>query len=73
MMACNMSALYVSHQKKSSPNIDGVCIVSGKVALIPVVSSSSMTDANEVSVPIEEHNRYMTYITTYFRNWHPSV
>jgi hypothetical protein len=30
MMSCNMSALYVPHQKKSSPNIDGIRIVSGK-------------------------------------------
>jgi hypothetical protein len=34
-------------------------------ALIHVVSSSGMTYANVVSVPTEEHNRYMTYITTY--------
>jgi hypothetical protein len=40
LMSCNMSNLYVSHQKKSSPNIDGICIVGGKVALIPVVSSN---------------------------------
>jgi hypothetical protein len=32
---------------------------------IPVVSSSGMTYANVVSIPAEEHNRYMTYITTY--------
>jgi hypothetical protein len=30
-----------------------------------MVSSSGMTYANVVSVPTEEHNRYMTYITTY--------
>jgi hypothetical protein len=36
-----------------------------QIALIPVVSSNSMTYANMVSVPAEEHNRYMTYITTY--------
>jgi hypothetical protein len=33
--------------------------------LIPVVSSSGMTYTNMVSVPAEEHNRYITYITTY--------
>jgi hypothetical protein len=38
MMACNMSSLYIPHQKKSLPNIDGIRIVGGKVALIPIVS-----------------------------------
>jgi hypothetical protein len=28
------------HQKKNGVKIDGICIVSGKVALIPIVSSS---------------------------------
>jgi hypothetical protein len=36
-----------------------------QITFIPVVSSSGMTYANVVSVPAEEHNRYMTYITTY--------
>jgi hypothetical protein len=36
-----------------------------QIALIPIVSSSGMTYRNMVSVPAEEHNRYMTYITTY--------
>jgi hypothetical protein len=40
MMSCNLSALYVPHQKKNLPNIDDICIVSGKVALISVVSSN---------------------------------
>jgi hypothetical protein len=52
-------------KRKSSPNIDGVHIVDGKVALIPIVSSSGITYANMVSIPAEDHNRYMTYITTY--------
>jgi hypothetical protein len=43
----------------------GIGIVDGKVTLIPVVSSSGITYANMVSVPTEEHNRYMAYITTY--------
>jgi hypothetical protein len=47
------------------PNIDGVHIVSGKVTLIPVVTLNGMTYTNVVNVPTEEHNRYMTYITTY--------
>jgi hypothetical protein len=33
MMSCNMSVIYVPHQKKSLPNIDGVCIIGGKNAL----------------------------------------
>jgi hypothetical protein len=65
MMPYNMSDLYIPYQKKSSPNIDGVRILSGKIALILVVSSSGITYANVVSVPAEEHNRYMTCITTY--------
>jgi hypothetical protein len=36
-----------------------------QIALIPVVSYSGITYANVVSVPTEEHNRYMIYITTY--------
>jgi hypothetical protein len=52
-------------KRKSSPNIGGVCIVGGKVTLIPIVSSNDMTYANVVSVPVEEHNRYVAYITTY--------
>jgi hypothetical protein len=65
MMPCNMSAPYVPHQKKSSPNIDGLRMVGGEVKLIPVVSSSGMTYADVVSVPIEKHNRYITHIITY--------
>jgi hypothetical protein len=40
MMPCNMLALYIPRQKKKVPNIYGICIVGGKVALIPVVSSN---------------------------------
>jgi hypothetical protein len=47
------------------PNIYGIRLVGGKVTLIPVVSSSGMTYTNMVSIPTEEHNRYMTYITNY--------
>jgi hypothetical protein len=48
------------------PNIYGIRLVSGKVALIPVISSRGMTYANVVSVPAEKHNWYIfTYITTY--------
>jgi hypothetical protein len=32
MISCNMSALYVPHQKKKGvPNIYGVCVVGGKM------------------------------------------
>jgi hypothetical protein len=36
-----------------------------QITLIPIVSSSGITYANVVSIPTKEHNRYMTYITTY--------
>jgi hypothetical protein len=36
-----------------------------QIALIPIVSSSGITYANVISVPAEEHNTHMTYITTY--------
>jgi hypothetical protein len=55
-------------ERKLLPNIDGICIVGGKVALILVVSSSGTTYANVVSIPAEEHNRYMTYNITYPRS-----
>jgi hypothetical protein len=42
MMPCNMSDLYVPHQKRV-PNIYGIRLVGGELPLIPVVSSSSMT------------------------------
>jgi hypothetical protein len=52
-------------KRKVLSNIDGIRIVGGKVALITVVSYSGITYANMVSVSADEHNRYMTYITTY--------
>jgi hypothetical protein len=61
MMSCNMLDLYVPREKKSSPNIDGICIVGGKVALIPIVIYSGITYANVVSVQAEEHNRYIRH------------
>jgi hypothetical protein len=65
MMPSNMSALYVPHQKKRLTKYRWCKDSQWQFALIPVVSSSGMTHANVVSVPAEEHNRYMTYITTY--------
>jgi hypothetical protein len=65
MMPCNMSALYVPHQKKKGDKYRWRMCSQWQNVLIPVVSSNGMTYANVVSVPAEEHNRYMTYITTY--------
>jgi hypothetical protein len=64
MMSCNMSALYIPHQKKKGVKYRWRTYCRWQNALIPVVSSSGMTYIIEVSVPIKEHNRYMTYITT---------
>jgi hypothetical protein len=41
MMPCNMLAIYIPRQKKKvAKYIYDICIVGGKVALIPVVSSN---------------------------------
>jgi hypothetical protein len=60
-----MSVLYVPHQKKSFAKYRWRMYSRWQIALIPIVSSSGMTDANMISIPVEEHNRYMTYITTF--------
>jgi hypothetical protein len=60
-----MLVLYVPHQKKSFTKYRWRTYNRWKIALITLVSSNGMTYANMVSVPAEEHNRYMTYITTY--------
>jgi hypothetical protein len=73
MITCNMSALYIPHQKKTSPNIDGVRIVGGKVALIPVVSSSGMTYANVVSVPAKKAQYAYNIHHHLSPKWHPRV
>jgi hypothetical protein len=56
-------------KRKSSPNIDGVRIVGGKVALIPVVSSKwyyILKHGYHTSRKYNTHSYiYMTYITTY--------
>jgi hypothetical protein len=52
-------------KRKISPNIDSVRIVDDKVALISVVSSKRYDLLNVVSVPTEQSQIYMTYITTY--------
>jgi hypothetical protein len=54
MMSCNMLDLYVPHQKEklvkykwqSLSNINGIHIVGGKVALIPVVNSNKIILCN---------------------------
>jgi hypothetical protein len=60
-----MSVLYVPHQKKSFIKYKWRTYSWWQIALIPVVSFSGMAYENVVSVPAEEHNKYMTYITTY--------
>jgi hypothetical protein len=60
-----MPVLYVPYQKKAFAKYKWRTYNRWQLTLIPVVSSSSMTYANVVSVPAKEHNRYMTYITTY--------
>jgi hypothetical protein len=60
-----MSVLYVPHQKKSFVKYRCHTYCRWQIALIPVVSSSGMTYTKVVSVTVEEHNRYMTYIITY--------
>jgi hypothetical protein len=58
--------LYVPHQKKTFTNYRWCTYSQWQIALIPVVSCSSMPYANMISLPTEEHNRYIfTYITTY--------
>jgi hypothetical protein len=61
----NMSVLSVPHQKKLLPNIDGVCIVGGKMHLSLLLVLTRQSYAIVVSVPTKEHNIHMTYITTY--------
>jgi hypothetical protein len=46
--------IHSSPKEKGVPNIYGIRLVGGKVALISVVSASGMTYANMVSVPIEK-------------------
>jgi hypothetical protein len=57
--------LRVPHQKKSFAKYRRRTYSWWQIALIPIVSSRGMTYANVVSVPANEHNRYMTYITTH--------
>jgi hypothetical protein len=61
----HVGPIHFSPKEKLLPHISGICIIGGKVALVPTVSSNGMTYANVVSIPAEEHNRYMIYITTY--------
>jgi hypothetical protein len=61
----NMLVLYVPHQKKSFVKYRWHTYSRWQITPIPIVSSTGMTYANVVSVLAEEHNRYMTYTTTY--------
>jgi hypothetical protein len=66
MMSCNMSALYVPHQKKRLTNIDGVDIIGGNSHSSPRLVLIRQFCAIVVSVPTEKHNRYIfTYVITY--------
>jgi hypothetical protein len=57
--------LYIPHQNKSFAKYRWRTYSRWQITLIFIVSSSGMTYTNMVSIPTEEHNRYMTYITTY--------
>jgi hypothetical protein len=56
---CKMSwqqvVLSVLTKRKSSPNIVGVRIVGGKIALILMVSSKRYDHSNMVSIPTEKY------------------
>jgi hypothetical protein len=60
-----MMILCVSHQKKSLPNIYGICVVGGKSHSSPLLVLTRLSYANVVSVPAKEHNIHIAYITTY--------
>jgi hypothetical protein len=61
----NIPVLCVPHQKKVFVNYRWCTYNWWQITLIPIVSYSDMTYANVVSIPAEEHNRSMTYNTTY--------
>jgi hypothetical protein len=56
MMSCNVSALYVPHQKKRLAKYRWCTCSQWQFVLNPVVSFSGMTYTNVVSIPAEEHN-----------------
>jgi hypothetical protein len=67
-----ISVLYVSHKKKSFTKYRWCTYSRWQIALILIVSSSGVAlvlickiMTNVISVPAEEHNRYIIYITTY--------
>jgi hypothetical protein len=60
-----MSVIYVPHQKMAHTQYIWHTYSQWQIALIPVVSSNGMTYASVLSIPAEEHNIHMTYITTY--------
>jgi hypothetical protein len=66
MMSYNMLVLYVPHQKKKLSNIDGICIIGGNSHSSLWIVLTRQSYAIVVSVPAEEHNRYIfIYIATY--------
>jgi hypothetical protein len=60
-----MPVLNVHHQKKSFAKYRWHMYNRWQIVLTTIVSSSGMTYANVVSVPIEKIHVYMTSITTY--------
>jgi hypothetical protein len=54
-----MLVLYVPHEKKAFAKYRWRMHSQWQIALIPVVSCSSMTYTIMVSIPIEKHNRYI--------------
>jgi hypothetical protein len=60
-----MPVIYVPHQQKMFAKYRCRTYNRWQVAFNHVVRSNDVTYANVVSIPTEEHNRYMTYITTY--------
>jgi hypothetical protein len=73
MMSCNMSALYVPHQKKSSPNIDGVRVVGGKSHSTPWLALSDLTYSNMVSVRAENTTDIYDIHHHLSHKWRPCV
>jgi hypothetical protein len=60
-----ISVIYVPHQKNFFAKYKQRTYSRWWITLILIVNSSGMTYTNMASIPAEEHNRYMTYITTY--------
>jgi hypothetical protein len=73
MMSCNMSDLYIPHQKKKVTKYRWCMYSRWQIALILVVSSNDITYINIVSVPTEEHNIYIHIHHHLSPKWCPCV